>query len=46
MAALIRGLNNEFLIEIVEIDASEPNTCSLYYEYVPLTIDKWVLEMG
>jgi hypothetical protein len=46
MASLIRGLDNEFLIEIIEIDASQANTCQLYYEYVPLTIDKWVLDMG
>ena len=39
-------MDNEYLIQLIHVDLDEENTCNFYYEYVPLTIGQWVIDMG
>ena len=46
MGQFIQGLTSQYVAQLFHAEAGTENICYFYYEYVPLTVDKWVLEMG
>jgi hypothetical protein len=46
MSAFISSLESEFLISLHHAERTPDNKYHFYYEYAPLTIEKWILDMG
>ena len=46
MKGILQSLEHENLIGFKHAAEMAPNTYSFFYEYVPLNIDKWLLDMG
>lgn len=46
MASLLQGLDCEYLVRLIAAQADIDGTCNFYYEYVPLTMSGWLLDMG
>jgi len=46
MVKILSNLNHEYLINFRHFEECIDNTYYFYYEYVPLTLDKWILDLG
>ena len=46
MSAFLSSLESEFLIVLHHSERAADNKFHFYYEYAPLTIEKWILDLG
>lgn len=46
MVQLMETMKHEHLIRIEKSEMHGEDQVLLYYEYVPLTLEKWVLDLG
>lgn len=46
MSAFLEGLESEFLISLHHSERSSDNKYHFYYEYAPLRMERWILDLG
>ena len=46
MASDLMSINSEYLISLHHTERTKDSRYNLYYEYVPLTLGRWIIDIG